>query len=93
MFFIWLFSLLDLHLQTEDLGRTNLEAALADCEACCLTDEIKELRDREKELSIEPDWEIDALMKASALKGKEQSIVTDYVLRMLGLEVNLLLHH
>ena len=29
-------------------------------------------------------------MKASALRGKEQSIMTDYILRMLGLEVSTL---
>lgn len=52
------------------------------------TDEIEELRAKEKELGIEPDWEIDAFMKASSLKGKEHSIMTDYILRMLGLEVS-----
>lgn len=38
-------------------------------------------------MGIDPDWDIDAFMKASNLKGKQQSIVTDYILRMLGLEV------
>ena len=53
----------------------------------CSADEIEELRRKEKELDIEPDWEIDAFMKACALRGKEQSIMTDYIMRMLGLEV------
>ena len=41
---------------------------------------------REKAAGIEPDWEIDALMRASAARGKRRSIMTDYTLRLLGLE-------
>ncbi len=52
-------------------------------------DEIHELRKREKEQGIELDWEIDAFLKASAARGKRHSIMTDYVMRMLGLEVRL----
>ncbi len=52
-----------------------------------LADEIHELRKREKEQGLEPDWEIDHFMKASAARGKRHSIMTDYVMRMLGLEV------
>ncbi|CAL8470297.1 g9839 [Coccomyxa elongata] len=50
-------------------------------------DEIHELRKLEKEQGIEPDWEIDAFLKASAARGKRHSIMTDYVMRMLGLEI------
>ncbi|KAK9806328.1 hypothetical protein WJX72_010375 [[Myrmecia] bisecta] len=49
--------------------------------------ELAELRRREKEMGIEPEWQIDAFMKASTLKGQRHNIMTDYVLRMLGLEV------
>ena len=49
--------------------------------------EVEQLRAREKELGIEPDWEIDAFMKAAALEGKEHNILTDYIMRILGLEV------
>ena len=55
-------------------------------------DEIHRLREREKELGIEPDWEIDAFMKASAARGKRNSIMTDYTMRILGLEVDALFH-
>ncbi|XVE54347.1 hypothetical protein DITRI_Ditri03aG0073100 [Diplodiscus trichospermus] len=48
---------------------------------------LTELLRREKELNIRPDPYIDALMKASVLKGHKEKIVTDYVLRILGLEV------
>ncbi|XP_022756464.1 ABC transporter G family member 38 isoform X2 [Durio zibethinus] len=48
---------------------------------------LTELLRREKELNIRPDPYIDALMKASVLKGQKAEIVTDYVLKILGLEV------
>lgn len=61
--------------------------AKASIQAFAAAEELEKLRDREKELGIDPDWDIDAFMKASNLRGKQQSIVTDYILRMLGLEV------
>ncbi|XVE70385.1 hypothetical protein DITRI_Ditri10aG0068300 [Diplodiscus trichospermus] len=48
---------------------------------------LTELLRREKELNIRPDPYFDALMKASVLKGHKEKIVTDYVLKILGLEV------
>jgi hypothetical protein len=48
---------------------------------------VDELRRREKELGIEPDPEVDALLKAEAVEGKRTNIVTDLMLRLLGLEV------
>lgn len=54
---------------------------------CLSADEIQELRERERELGIVPDVDIDAFMKASNLRNKKQHIMTDYILRLLGLEV------
>ena len=51
--------------------------------------EIEELRRREREQGIEPDWEIESFMKASIRTGKRNNIRTDYTLRLLGLEVSL----
>ncbi|KAF6261001.1 ATP-binding cassette transporter [Scenedesmus sp. NREL 46B-D3] len=48
---------------------------------------IDQMRAREKELGIAPDPEVDALLKAEAVEGKHSSIVTDLMLRVLGLEV------
>ena len=48
---------------------------------------MTELRAREKEQGLEPDWEIDAFMRASSLANRRQHIMTDYMLRLLGLEV------
>ncbi|EFJ21485.1 hypothetical protein SELMODRAFT_443490 [Selaginella moellendorffii] len=48
---------------------------------------ITELSRREKNAKIKPDPDVDAFMKASAIEGQETSIVTDYVLKILGLDV------
>jgi hypothetical protein len=48
---------------------------------------IDQMRALEKELGIAPDPEVDALLKAEAVEGKHSSIVTDLMLRVLGLEV------
>ncbi len=48
---------------------------------------MEELRKREKEQGIEPDWNVDALMKAETLEGMKTSITTEFVIRMLGLGI------
>ncbi|KAG6706402.1 hypothetical protein I3842_07G220900 [Carya illinoinensis] len=48
---------------------------------------LAELLRREKAANIKPDPDLDIYMKAAALEGLETSIVTDYVLKILGLEV------
>ncbi|XP_059429010.1 pleiotropic drug resistance protein 2-like [Corylus avellana] len=48
---------------------------------------LSELSRREKEGGINPDLEIDAFMKATAMAGQETSLTTDYVLRILGLDI------
>ncbi|CAN6452443.1 unnamed protein product [Victoria cruziana] len=48
---------------------------------------LVELSRREKEAGIKPDPEIDAFMKAAAAEGQGTSIVTDYILKLLGLEI------
>ncbi|RDX94397.1 Pleiotropic drug resistance protein 1 [Mucuna pruriens] len=50
-------------------------------------DLLAELSRREKEASIKPDPDIDAYMKAIASEGQKANLITDYVLRILGLEV------
>ena len=57
-----------------------------------LAEELEELRKREKEKGITPDWELDAFMKAETRKGKKESIITDLVIKMLGLDVSLCRH-
>ncbi|KAL7108000.1 hypothetical protein ACP275_06G088600 [Erythranthe tilingii] len=50
-------------------------------------DLLVELSRREKEAGIKPDPEIDAFMKATAVSGQESSLETDYVLKILGLDI------
>ncbi|KAL5575732.1 hypothetical protein UlMin_017431 [Ulmus minor] len=50
-------------------------------------DMLAELSRREKEANIKPDPDIDVYMKAAATEGEETSVVTDYVLKVLGLDV------
>ncbi|XP_010519283.1 PREDICTED: ABC transporter G family member 39-like [Tarenaya hassleriana] len=50
-------------------------------------DLLAELSRREQEAGIKPDPEIDAFMKSSAIAGQETSLVTDYILTILGLDI------
>ncbi|KAL8458116.1 hypothetical protein ACS0TY_035847 [Phlomoides rotata] len=47
---------------------------------------LSELSRREKHAHINPDPDIDVFMKAVATEGQEASVITDYVLKILGLE-------
>ncbi|WCJ40334.1 ABC transporter G family member 40 [Euphorbia peplus] len=47
---------------------------------------LAELLRREKQSNIKPDPDIDVYMKAMATEGQEASVVTEYVLKVLGLE-------
>lgn len=48
---------------------------------------LTELARREKDAGIFPEAEIDLFMKATAMQGVESSLITDYTLRILGLDV------
>ncbi|XP_065849073.1 pleiotropic drug resistance protein 1-like isoform X2 [Euphorbia lathyris] len=48
---------------------------------------LAELLQREKEANIKPDPDINMYMKAAALAGQETNIVTDYILKIVGLEI------
>ncbi|KAK3219629.1 hypothetical protein Dsin_013599 [Dipteronia sinensis] len=48
---------------------------------------LAELSRREKAANIKPDLDIDVFMKAAATEGQEVNVVTDYILKILGLEV------
>lgn len=51
-------------------------------------DELQQLLGRENKVGITPDPELDAFMKAEVRTGKRESIVTDFVIKMLGLDVS-----
>ncbi|XP_012066453.1 ABC transporter G family member 34 [Jatropha curcas] len=48
---------------------------------------LAELSRREKEAGIKPDPMLDAFMKATAMSGQKTSLVTDYVIKILGLDI------
>ncbi|KAH7846555.1 hypothetical protein Vadar_015347 [Vaccinium darrowii] len=48
---------------------------------------LQELSRREKEAHIKPDPDIDIFMKAISLEGEEASVITDYVIKILGLDI------
>nr|XP_011459272.1 PREDICTED: pleiotropic drug resistance protein 2-like [Fragaria vesca subsp. vesca] len=48
---------------------------------------LAEASRREKQAGIQPDPEIDAFMKATAVAGQKSSLMTDYVLKILGLDI------
>ncbi|KAK9998376.1 hypothetical protein SO802_017979 [Lithocarpus litseifolius] len=48
---------------------------------------MKDLARLEKERNIRPSPDIDAFMKASSVGGKKHSVSTDYILKVLGLDV------
>ncbi|XP_048233398.1 pleiotropic drug resistance protein 1-like [Ricinus communis] len=50
-------------------------------------DLLAELARREKAANIKPDPDIDVFMKAAVAEGQEANVITDYVLKVLGLEV------
>ncbi|KAK1576449.1 hypothetical protein Q3G72_013967 [Acer saccharum] len=49
-------------------------------------DMLAELARREKTENIKPDPDIDIFMKAASTKGEEANVVTDYIIKVLGLE-------
>ncbi|XP_051142940.1 ABC transporter G family member 31-like [Andrographis paniculata] len=48
---------------------------------------LKEINHHEREMNIRPRPEIDAYMKASSIRGKKHNITTEYILKILGLDV------
>uniref|UniRef100_A0A5B6YTB6 Putative Pleiotropic drug resistance protein 12 n=1 Tax=Davidia involucrata TaxID=16924 RepID=A0A5B6YTB6_DAVIN len=48
---------------------------------------LSELARREKDAGIFPETEVDLFMKATAMEGVESSLITDYTLRILGLDI------
>ncbi|KAJ7951715.1 Pleiotropic drug resistance ABC transporter [Quillaja saponaria] len=50
-------------------------------------DLLYELSIREKYAGIVPEAEVDLFMKATALEGTKSSLITDYILKLLGLDI------
>ncbi|KAA8540447.1 hypothetical protein F0562_024634 [Nyssa sinensis] len=50
-------------------------------------DMLAELSRREKAANIKPDPDLDIFMKAAATEGQEVDVITDYIIKVLGLEI------
>ncbi|XP_022777146.1 pleiotropic drug resistance protein 1-like [Durio zibethinus] len=48
---------------------------------------LAELARREKAANIKPDPDIDVFMKAASIEGQETSVITEYIIKVLGLEI------
>ncbi|KAF6142774.1 hypothetical protein GIB67_023256 [Kingdonia uniflora] len=48
---------------------------------------LSELAKREKDAGIFPEAEVDLFMKATAMEGVENNLITDYTLKILGLDI------
>ncbi|CAL5346773.1 unnamed protein product [Camellia sinensis] len=48
---------------------------------------MKEVSKREKEAGIVPDIDIDTFMKATSIEGQKRTLQTDYILKILGLDI------
>ncbi|KDP36995.1 hypothetical protein JCGZ_06051 [Jatropha curcas] len=75
----------------EHIGEMTVRETLAFSARCqgvgTQHDLLAELSRREKAANIKPDPDIDVFMKAAATEGQETSVITDYFLKILGLEV------
>ncbi|XP_061343449.1 pleiotropic drug resistance protein 1-like isoform X2 [Gastrolobium bilobum] len=76
----------DLHIGEMTVRETLAFSARVQGVGTCY-DLVEELSRREKEENIKPDPDIDVYMKAIAIEGQEENLITDYVIRILGLEV------
>ncbi|KAH9331544.1 hypothetical protein KI387_003652, partial [Taxus chinensis] len=79
-------SQLDLHI-ADITVRETLDFA-ARCQGVGTKHELLlELRKREKQAGILPEADIDTYMKATAIKGLKESLQTDYIIKVLGLDI------
>lgn len=53
----------------------------------CAAELLHRMRQHEREHDIEPDWNVHAFQKAQAIQGQRSSVATEYVIRMLGLDI------
>ncbi|KAK7305391.1 hypothetical protein VNO77_43296 [Canavalia gladiata] len=57
------------------------------CQGSSDPETLKSLERLEKEKKIMPSTEVDAFMKATSVGGKKHSVMTDYIMKVLGLDV------
>ena len=50
-------------------------------------EDLHMLQQLEERLDLTPDWAVDAYMRTEAIEDRERSVLTAFVLRMLGLKM------
>lgn len=55
-----------------------------------VADVLSVIRGHEKKHNVKPEYDLDAFMKAQATEGKDGSLNSELMLRLLGLQVSLL---
>ncbi|KAL6547611.1 transcription factor [Orobanche hederae] len=75
------------YISQNDLGEMTVRETLAFSARCQGVGSRYELSRREKAANIKPDPEVDIYMKAAATEGDEANVVTDYILKVLGLDI------
>ncbi|KAK6129780.1 hypothetical protein DH2020_036487 [Rehmannia glutinosa] len=65
----------------------DVSGIIKPCRMTLLLEMLAELSRREKAANIKPDPDVDMYMKAAATEGDEENIVTDYILKVLGLDI------
>lgn len=56
-------------------------------EGCFDAELLRKLREAEKAAGVEPDWAVDAFLKAATVSGQPNSVVTEFIVHMLGLGI------
>ncbi|XP_020581976.1 ABC transporter G family member 35-like isoform X2 [Phalaenopsis equestris] len=76
----------DLHMGEMTVRETLMFSAR--CQGVgCRYDMLTELSRREKAANIKPDPDIDVFMKATSIEGKKTGVITDYIMKILGLDI------
>ena len=55
--------------------------------ASTAADLLEEVKKREKEVGVEVDWSVDAMLNSEALSGAQESVATEFIIHMLGLDI------
>lgn len=55
--------------------------------ASMAADLLEEVKKREKDMGVEVDWSVDAMLNSQALSGAQESVATEFIIHMLGLDI------
>ena len=50
-------------------------------------EDLHALRELERQMDVEPDWNVNAYMRSETVENRKRSVLTTFVVRMLGLGI------